>query len=638
MEKFFKHDRLARQALPLFAPEARASDLSDIRAGTIGPRVAELGDSLYNNGSLPGWPSWDPEDSLEIVKSIEIFKEALKVFSAIDWNRMVQEAARKAEAGYLQMGKLVTKISAMRWAVGLKWIAARTAVVAKTAIGGGLGTIDAKLSQEAMYGVKLTLFNWLKEICADSAVLAMFDHDLLGHGVWHSGGREPLPEEASDHWYRRGAIFDLAMLCLQATRLPPEEMNRDQPLIELLKPFGQDNWRMPPYEAPKFILDMHGWTADAAQAPFSDMPAKPLRMGWVLHMNTPAEFEHDFGDAAIIEKVQRGEELGKGTQEDHLPGAIHGSVGLLYAVICAKESYDHVRFYPDVLVLEGFVAAFLRYGPPLLSLDFSHCPGLITDELLQLVPLAGNSIKILDFEGCELDDDRMGDMLLSLEHLQTIDYLDLADNLITAAGAEMLLEGLCEMVPCQDHPKGERRRADLSSLRLDRNPLGDGTEFTLTVARILGERGNQVSGGGSLTLQLGDGATSFDPNPREGTFAKEMLETGEMVDAVSLKDLRVHADKRLRALNKRAEQDPVWAAKAGPRDWLAARRAYHEGVLNSPIMQFWRRNVVPANKLAAAEGEPGPAAEGEPGSAAATLDPRQAPIGAQDNAPRPAAG
>ena len=46
-------------------------------------------------------------------------------------------------------------------------------------------------------------------------------------------------------------------------------------------------------------------------------------------MPPPPQFDLD--DPEVRSKVERGEDLGKAHQEDGLPGALHGSVGLLYA-------------------------------------------------------------------------------------------------------------------------------------------------------------------------------------------------------------------------------------------------------------------------------------------------------------------
>merc|ERR1711865_824079 len=123
------------------------------------------------------------------------------------------------------------------------------------------------------------MFHWINDLIFEAPLLKVFDHDLLGYGVYMNKRAEPLPRGGKDEWFRRQMQYDLASMCRRVKELPPASLNRIEPRLHILRPYGEATWMLPPPEALRFILQTHGWVAECHMPPIDNVPAKALVQG-----------------------------------------------------------------------------------------------------------------------------------------------------------------------------------------------------------------------------------------------------------------------------------------------------------------------------------------------------------------------
>eukprot|EP00928_Gymnodinium_smaydae_P011190 TRINITY_DN14158_c0_g1_i1.p1 TRINITY_DN14158_c0_g1~~TRINITY_DN14158_c0_g1_i1.p1 ORF type:complete len:714 (+),score=178.68 TRINITY_DN14158_c0_g1_i1:444-2585(+) len=592
-EKVFKYDRLAREALALLCPEFRSSDLTPIEPAIIGPRIADLGHRLYHEGTLIGLPvDWEMEESPEIARSLEMWRTAISERSCAEFTRLTVAAAREALAGWLQLGKLAPRLSILRWTACMKWMEARAVVINENSVGGAFGSIDPAKSAQGIWDVKAWILEQLREFVNMPEILSMIDYDLQGNGVWRRTGREEMPEEAKKNdWYRRGTEFDVAQICLQVERLPPQALNEygdGPPKYELKALYGDPDWLLKPQDAARFVLEKHGWGTRLEVPGIDLMPAKEMVLGKYLVLEQPPPFEHDLEDPEVVAKVQRGEDLGKGDQEDGLPGAIHGSIALLYASMCATEDIDMIRFHPSILEIEGFVEALLRYCPPIRCLDFGGCSETITKDTLRLLQLGGDSMFYLDLEACGLDYRHVDVLVESLGHLTGLKSIDLSSNRFDDNAAICLVMALCHGVESSAWDFG---RIDIATVRLDGNQLENTLDFRDKVAAMLAERGGSTINGGTTVQRMDNEEVLWRPGPKQGGLINEVLEKAlRQIPCTDIRQLERSCILNNRKLDERVEQDPHHT-RLPAYLW---RREFNARLLDHPIIQAMKeeRNVI----------------------------------------------
>lgn len=577
VKKFFGEDPQARLGVALLDPAFEAEDQLVFPAEKLGIRTADLGVRLFNEGSLPGIRSWKMEESPEWEQSVARWRESLVEVGVDKFDELVQDSARLAEEAYEQMGNLAPRLACLRWNCAITWIAARSETVTKVSIGNSFGQVPVPSSERANREAKKKIFGWLRSLCKEPKVRAIFDFDLVGHGVWHNAGKEPIPKEANDEWYRRGVFYDIVLMVHQTMLLPPEDMNPSAPTLLMLKPYGTPDWDMPPSVAPEGILKQHAWTAVPLPAPIRSDKANI--QGKVLHCREPPPIEADLDDPEVIAKIQRGEPLGKGLQEDGLPGALHGSVGLVFAAYCHVANFRNVKLYPGLLELDGFLQYFLRYCPPLRTLDLGSCHGVFDNGHFKTLNLVGSRLKVLDLENCNMRTHQVEETVQLLSELTGMVHLDLANNKLDTHGAMLIVSLLAE------------KRVDIASVRLDGNPFGDQVTFRNALAGTLAERGEGVLHGGELVPHFTDDAVVWYGVPRDGTLAYRMRGEGEArARAVPLKDVKRQIEKRKEKLDEYESNDPA-AKTVGGRDWLARQRVVSDAEMANDMVAMYRGEV-----------------------------------------------
>ncbi|CAE8622081.1 unnamed protein product [Polarella glacialis] len=578
VRKFFKGDRLAREAFTFLAPEHRQEDLVIMDTTGLAEMIGDFGERLFEEGSLPGLPCWEKEASPELEDSIKFWRQSLEEETGPAYNVLVQKAFRQAEAGFLQLGRLAPRLAALRWAACMNWIANRSDAMIKSSGGGAnVSQIPAQLSEAASRGVKHNIIKWLGTIIKEPPVIAIFDFDLLGQGVWHGGGKEPVPTEALDEWYRRGCEFDICMLASQALAIPPFDLNPAVPKLVMVQPYGSPAVHIDLPKVPRLILDKHEWLFQALLAPLEGLPQKVPLDGPVLHMDIPPAPFFDLTDPEVRAKVERGEDLGKGSQEDGLPGALHGSVGLLYAAAATADKITNVRFVSSMLELEGFVEMFLHYGPHLRSISLSGCHEKVDEETLYLMALAGDSMLTLDLSDCGLTGDIVEAVVNTLKELPNVKNLDLAGNALDAQACIRLVKSFSE------------QRVDIVNLRLDSNPLANPDVLRNEVAAALAQRGESVIAGGDLVFHLGETGVRWCAAPREGQLAQRLREDGaDVIRTSSIKEIERAIGQREQIWAKYEKED--WASQSsGGKEWLKRMRLHNSRVNTSRMMKLFRR-------------------------------------------------
>jgi len=419
----------------------------------------------------------------------------------------------------------------------------------------------------------------------------------VGYGVWHRGGREPLPEEAENEWYRRGLQFDIASMCWQVWRLPPDHINtigEGPPVYVLKRPFGERDQELQPASTARIIIQKHLWGADVEQSPIDVLPTKALVLGNVLHAEAPPEPEFDVTDPEIFAKIQRGDDLGKGLQEEGLPGALHGSIGLLFAMMCHREDIENVKFcsgQPDeygrpeadrFLPIPDLVRCFLRFGPPFRSLDFSGCALTMCDEILDVVANAGPSLLTLDLEDCGLGKANVESLIRTFGKLTGLTFVDLGHNSFDAESAYDLVCSICRVTPMSNWEFG---RIDVATVRLDGNPIDNTGTFRDKIAALLSERGGQVVAGGEFILPMSDTEVLWHAGAVCGSQVHAAVNKGvQHVETTALKDLEKNIKKSEQELldaaleNHFVERTPAYLA----------RKEYNEMVLNHPLIVMFK--------------------------------------------------
>lgn len=580
VEKLFNYDRLSREALVFLAPELRRESLLKMKAEEFAPLMFKLGRRLYDEGSLPGNPTWEWEECPEFAQSLTTWREAAEAKNCMNFHLLLVKASELAEEGYDQMGNLAPRLAILRWVCCMKWLRSRSEAVNSVSIANCLGTVGPKLDYAANMEGKKAIFGWLRAICLEWPVITLFDFDLLGNGVWHDGKREPLPKRAVDEWYRRGIIFDIVKLCHQAMEVPPEDMNPSAPTLTMVQPYLTPDWILLPPEAPRHILQKHGWITHYMQPSIEQLHTKGLVLGQVLHIERPREYEHDFGDPEVIEKVQRGEDLGKGTQNDGLPGAIHGSVALFYAAYMERDKVQNLHVYPGLLELDGFFEHLLRYGPPLMTLELGGSKEACTEEHLRAIASAGSKVVNLDLSDCKLGGPNVQALLEMLEQLPNLKHLDLAHNELDHQAAQRLIMAMAE------------RRIDIPSVRLDSNPIDNAEDFRNDVASCLAARGEQVIAGGELVLHLEDDMVRWCPRPKEGELAARLRneDRANAPVAIALKEIKNAANATKRRLDKYEQEDEA-AKSSGGIDWLARQRTANSKILDSSLLALYKQEI-----------------------------------------------
>mmetsp|Transcript_5369 Transcript_5369/g.11685 ORF Transcript_5369/g.11685 Transcript_5369/m.11685 type:complete len:815 (-) Transcript_5369:539-2983(-) len=577
LSRLLKLDRLCREGFTFLRPEFHHHELMVENMDSIGQRVLEIGQSLYKNGTMPCNPLWEIEESPEFVESLSYWEEAIDAACAEEFDVLVQKAASLAHEGYIQMGNLAPRLASLRWNCCLTWIASRSTAAMEVSTGGCFGTLKPARSKEICHDTKHQIFELLRPLTKEYPVMAIFDHDLVGHGVWHDSKREPLPKRAHDHWYRRCMEFDITKLCHQACQVPPEDMNASAATLVMVQPYLTPDWVLSPYEAPRHILEKHDWYCDAIEAEIDDLHTKAWVNGLVVHIERAPEFQHDFDDPEVRAKVERGEDLGKGLQEDNLPGSIHGSVALLYATMLAVDEVQHLHIYPGILEIESFFETLLRYGPPLLSLSLEGSGDSLTEELISQIKLAGAKLTILNLSDCKLCDDHIETLVEMLEHLPNLKHIDLSHNELNEQAALDIITTMCD------------RRIDVPSIRFDGNPIDGAEDFRDEVGLALARRGQQVVAGGELVLHMENNMIRWYPAPREGQLA-ERFRSDNFPKMIALKDIRVIANKASRSLDEYERNNPA-AQSSGGREWLARKREANQRVLDSPLLMLYRREL-----------------------------------------------
>jgi len=582
-EKFFKGDRLSLHAFLLLRPQHRFKDIVKLDPLTIGEEMVDIGEGLARYGSFPedgenpdSYWNYTHEHSLEFCDSIDLLRQALKVVTSHEFRDLINKAAKQAYGGYYMLGTFGTRLAALRWLCCMWWLSSRATAVGSNSCGGGFGTVSADTSADACKTAKTEMFKWITEVLHEAPILKVFDVDLVGCGVYMNLKAEELPRGGDDEYFRRQMEFDIARLCDQVNQLPPAYLNDAAPFLPILRPFGEHTWELRPPDALRFITEKHNWKFEVRQPKIDDVPHKALVQGPVVHMDKPPSPEFDISDPEVIAKIQRGEDLGKGDQEDGLPGAVHGSIGLLFAGMVAIEGLENVRMKSDLLEIDTFLESFLKYTTPLQTLDLSGAAGVLEEEHLQLLPLCGPSLTHIDLERCGLDGEHVETLADVFEQLAGLKHVDLSHNSFDATSAATLLATLAE------------RRVDIESLRLDGNPLGDPYEFRQDVGGLLAARGDQVVAGGELVFHLSVDAVRWFAQPPEGTLAARRRDDTCSMSATSYDELIQSARLRNEFIDKIYEDglDKRTKTSAG-KDLFDQRRQLNETILSDTNLSLW---------------------------------------------------
>jgi hypothetical protein len=505
--KFFARDRDASDGLALLDPRIKATvarlqnpvqvneecvthsqNIKDI--GTIVLEIAERlsleGSPLYYRPAL-GADEEDPEPLRppnELTESIELFRAAVASPRAADFAENLRKSMTMAEFNLHLAYGLRARCAACRWYCCLLWLAHRAEVIAGTAVGGSVSAVSDEKMADAAYRAKFKIHEALSELVEHPGELAVFDDDLLGYGVWHNGGREPLPDDAKDLWNQRGTEFDIAMLSFQVHALPPLSLNLAMPVLRLRKPYGSPFSSLEPFKAPRKILEGRGWGVELKRPPIDKLPAESLIQGLVLHAEHP---------------------------EKALPPEGAGSAGMLFAATCNVEKIDNARLYPEVVGIPGFLEVFLQNATSLRRLDLR---GSAMDvPMLQLLPLAHWLINI-NLSNCGINGAMVTDLVEVLDKIQSLQVIDLSYNNLEGDDALDFIRMLTAW-----------RRVDLAVVRLDGNPLGDDEDAVREgIEELLELRGRYNINSGDLVSAVKGGEVKWRKQPKPGTMRACTLE------------------------------------------------------------------------------------------------------------------
>eukprot|EP00913_Durusdinium_trenchii_P026804 g25143.t1 len=278
------------------------------------------------------------KESPELRVSLKAWEDALSVPMGPNFAELVEKAFKQAEAGFFQLGRLAPRLAALRWCSCMAWVRFRTLAVMEASSGGGNCSIpQGAASRDACEQAKRFIFKALDSVVSEREgvtegepkVRVLFDYDLVGEGVWHGGGKEPLPEESEDEWHRRSCEFDICRIAHQVERAPPVDVNASMPRLLVMQPFGTPHKRLRLAEVPRMILDRNKWYTEVANMPLLNLCSKSAVVGPILHMEVPPPPDFDLEDPEVRSKVERGEDLGKAEQEDTRDGRI-GTTSLTF--------------------------------------------------------------------------------------------------------------------------------------------------------------------------------------------------------------------------------------------------------------------------------------------------------------------
>merc|ERR1719235_58638 len=188
------------------------------------------------------------------------------------------------------------------------------------------------------------------------------------------------------------------------------------------------------------------------------------------------------------------------------------------------EKCINAKIYPSIFEVDNFFEQFLKYTTPLTTLDLSGAePGMVDEDVLELLKLCGPSLKFLDLERCGIDASLVEPLSDTCEALHGLQHLDLAFNDLDAPAGTQLIQALAaqrDLLPMAGGgPRKGPRRADLWSIRFDGCPIGDPHDFRQDVAGLLASRGDHVVAGGELVLHLGVDGVRWFAEPRQNTLA-----------------------------------------------------------------------------------------------------------------------
>jgi hypothetical protein len=308
--KFFARDRDAFNGVALLDPRLTAtitrlqnpvevnqdSITHEQNIKDVGTLILEIAQELAEKGSpLYYRPAFREDEEApepirppnELTESIELFRTSVNSPRAIDFAENLRKAATMAEFNLHLAYGLRARCAACRWYTCLLWLAFRAEALTANLAGGCISAPSAEKMADAAYRAKLKIHEAIAELIEHPGELAVFDHDLLGYGVWHNGGREPLPDDAKDPWNQRGAEYDLAMLSFQVYDLPPHNLNLAMPVLRLRQPYGPPFSSVEPFKAPRKILEGRGWGVELRRPPVNKLPAESLIQGLVLHAEHP---------------------------------------------------------------------------------------------------------------------------------------------------------------------------------------------------------------------------------------------------------------------------------------------------------------------------------------------------------------
>eukprot|EP00435_Cladocopium_sp_Y103_P034480 s664_g8.t3 len=77
---------------------------------TVGRWILEVGNRLFEEGSLPGLPSWEQEESPELRVSLKAWEDACSVAMGPIFADLVETAFKQAEAGFYQLGRRALQV------------------------------------------------------------------------------------------------------------------------------------------------------------------------------------------------------------------------------------------------------------------------------------------------------------------------------------------------------------------------------------------------------------------------------------------------------------------------------------------------------------------------------------------------
>lgn len=530
----------------------------------IGNRLAVEGSPLYYRPALRE-DEQEPEPIRppnELTESIELFHTAFNAPRAKDFAENLRKAATMAEFSLHLAHGLRARGAACRWYCCLLWLAFRAEALTANAAGGCVSAKSDEKMAEAAYRAKLKIHEAIAELVEHPGELSAFDHDLLGYGVWHNGGREPLPDDAKDPWNQRGAEYDIAMLSQQVYELSPQSLNLAMPVLRLRLPYGPPlntvlNFSsIEPFKAPRKILEGRGWGVELRRPPIDKLPAESLIQGLVLHAEHP--------DVLSPKNLDMGEK--------ELPPEGAGSAGMLFAAVCNVEGIENARLYPEVVALDGFLEVFLKNAKSVRCLDLRGSS--VDVSLLQLLPHAFWLVN-LNLSNCDIDGEMVEDLINVLAKMPSLQVIDLSFNNLDGEDALMFIRMLTTW-----------RKIDLAVIRLDGNPLGDDEEVVRDgIEELLERRGRMTINCGDLVSAVKGNEAKWRKQPKPGTMRACVLENRNEPTIMNIAEIGACVDglsEQLRAFTKDPEPKPQASLERHLED-----RRFVARLKQHPALQVW---------------------------------------------------